>query len=91
MLRNKNIFAFKLLEVAFIMLINVKMPTLVGILTFMSMFFHVQLSIENITPCPPDRNAQMCKEFVSLIFAIVRKNTYTHFGNFNFVINTCNT
>ena len=30
-------FTFNLLEVEFIMLINVKMPTIVGILTFMSM------------------------------------------------------
>ena len=30
-------FAFKLSDVVFIMLINVKMPTPVGILTFMSM------------------------------------------------------
>ena len=29
--------AFKLSDVVFIMLINVKMPTIVGILTFMSM------------------------------------------------------
>ena len=32
---NKN-FAFILSDVVFIMLINVKMPTIVGILTFMS-------------------------------------------------------
>ena len=39
MLREKKTFlAFKLLYVVFIMLINVKMPTIVGILTFMSMF-----------------------------------------------------
>ena len=31
------VLAFKLLEVVFIMLINVKMPTIVGISTFMSM------------------------------------------------------
>ena len=33
----KTILAFKLWDVVFIILINVKMPTLVGILTFMSM------------------------------------------------------
>ena len=32
----KTFLAFKLSNVAFIMLINVKMPTIVGILTFMS-------------------------------------------------------
>ena len=35
-LQIKTLFAFKLSDVAFIMLINVKMPTIVGILTFMS-------------------------------------------------------
>ena len=30
-------FAFKLSDIVFIMLINVKMPTIVGILTFMTM------------------------------------------------------
>ena len=33
----KKFLALSLLDVAFIMLINVKMPTIVGILTFMSM------------------------------------------------------
>ena len=37
MLKNKYFLAFKLSDVVFIMLINVKMPTIVGILTFMSM------------------------------------------------------
>ena len=32
----KKFFALSLTDVAFIMLINVKMPTIVGILTFMS-------------------------------------------------------
>ena len=36
LLKNKLFFAFKLSDVVFIMLINVKMPTIVGILTFMS-------------------------------------------------------
>ena len=40
----KTFLAFKLSDVVFIMLINVKMPTIVGILTFMSSVFHVQLS-----------------------------------------------
>ena len=31
-----NFFALKLLDIVFILLINVKMPTTVGILTFMS-------------------------------------------------------
>ena len=35
MLIIKRCLAFKLLDVVFIMLINVKMPTIVGILTFM--------------------------------------------------------
>ena len=33
----EKIFAFKITNVVFIMLINVKMPTIIGILTFMSM------------------------------------------------------
>ena len=33
---NKEVFALGLADVAFIMLIIVKMPTIVGILTFMS-------------------------------------------------------
>ena len=36
MLKKKIFFAFKLLDGVFILLINVKMPTMVGILTFMS-------------------------------------------------------
>ena len=34
---NKDISSFKLSDIAFILLINVKMPTVVGILTFISM------------------------------------------------------
>ena len=37
MLKNKDSFVFKLSDVLFIMQINVKMPTIVGVLTFMSM------------------------------------------------------
>ena len=37
MLINKDFAAFKLSDVVFTMLINVKMPTTIGILTFMSM------------------------------------------------------
>ena len=33
---NNDFLAFKLSDVEFIMLINVKMPTIIGILTFMS-------------------------------------------------------
>ena len=36
MLKNKEVSCFKSLSYVFIMLINVKMPTIVGILTFMS-------------------------------------------------------
>ena len=36
-LKNKDFLAFILSDVVFIMLINVKMPTIVVILTFMSM------------------------------------------------------
>ena len=36
-LKNKDIFFSKLFDIVFIMLINVKMPTIVGILPFMSM------------------------------------------------------
>ena len=35
-LTNKEVFALSLLDVVFIMLLNVKMPMIVGILTFMS-------------------------------------------------------
>ena len=37
MLKSKTFLTFKLSEGVFIMLINVKMPTIVGILTFMGM------------------------------------------------------
>ena len=36
MLEIKDLFAFKLSDVAFVMLINVKMPTIVAILTLKS-------------------------------------------------------
>ena len=36
MLKNKTFLAFKLADVLFIMLISVKMPSIVGILTFLS-------------------------------------------------------
>ena len=36
-LKIKTFLAFRCSDVAFIMLINIKMPTIVGILTFMSM------------------------------------------------------
>ena len=36
-LKNKTFFDSKLSDVVFILLINVKMPTIVGIFTFMSM------------------------------------------------------
>ena len=46
MIKNqKKNLAFKLSDAAFIMLINVKMPTIVGIFTFMDMInFYAQLS-----------------------------------------------
>ena len=48
MLQNKKIYAFKLPDVVFIMLINVKMPTVVGILSFMGMInFTVSCSVEH--------------------------------------------
>ena len=37
MLKNEDFLAFKLSDIVFIMQINVKMPTIVGILTLMSM------------------------------------------------------
>ena len=37
----KKFLAFSLSDVVFIMLINVKMPTIVGILTFMSRIYNV--------------------------------------------------
>ena len=39
MLTNENVFVFKLSDVVFIMLINVKMATIVDILTFMSRIY----------------------------------------------------
>ena len=45
MLKMKTFLAFKLSDVVFSMLINVKMPTLVGILTFMNMI--ISCSVEN--------------------------------------------
>ena len=47
MLNQKAFLAFKLSAVAFIMLINVKMPTIVGILTFMSRINFVLSSVEH--------------------------------------------
>ena len=46
MLKNKD-FSFKLSDVAFIMLINVKMPTIVGILTLMSMINFMLILVED--------------------------------------------
>ena len=47
MLKNKAFLASKLSNVFFVMLINVKMQTLVGILTFMSMIHFMHTSIEH--------------------------------------------
>ena len=44
---NRMLLAFSLSDVAFIMLINVKMPTIVGILTFMSMINFVLSRVEH--------------------------------------------
>ena len=41
MLKNDTFLAFKLSDVVFIMFINVKMPTVVGILTSMSMIIFI--------------------------------------------------
>ena len=41
MLKNKDVSCFQTLSSLFIMLMNVKMPDIVGILTFMSMINHV--------------------------------------------------
>ena len=47
--KNKDFLAFKLSDAVFIMLINVKMPTIVGILTFMSTInFIVELSMKKV-------------------------------------------
>ena len=43
----KKLIALSLSDVLFIMLINVKMPTLVGILTYMSMINLVLISVEH--------------------------------------------
>ena len=47
---NEEVIALSLSDVVFIMLINVKMPTIVGILTFMSMinFCSAELSIKKV-------------------------------------------
>ena len=50
MLKNMTFLAFKLSDVVFIMLINVNMPTIVGILTFMSRIIScsVELSAKKV-------------------------------------------
>ena len=47
---NKELLTYKLSDVVIILLINVKMPTIVGILTFMSMinFMHCRVEHEKI-------------------------------------------
>ena len=47
LLKNKDFLAFKLSDVLFILLIIVKMPTMVGILTFMSMINFMLSSVEH--------------------------------------------
>ena len=49
MLKNKDFLAFRLSAVVFIVLINVKIPTIVGIITFMSMKkIYAQLSMKKV-------------------------------------------
>ena len=50
LLKSKGFLAFKLSDVEFIMLINVKMSAIVGILTYMSMVnsFSVELSMKKV-------------------------------------------
>ena len=50
MLRDKDIACFKLSDIVLSMLINVKMPTTVGVLTFISIIIScsVELSMENV-------------------------------------------
>ena len=43
----KTLLAFKLLDSVFIVLINVKMPTIVGILTFISMINFMLILVEH--------------------------------------------
>ena len=47
MLKREIIPAFKFSDLVFIMLINVKMPTIVGILTFMSMIHFLLSCVEH--------------------------------------------
>ena len=47
MLKNKDFFAFKLSEVVFIVLMNVKMTTIVDILTFVSLIDVIWVGHEN--------------------------------------------
>ena len=50
-LKNIICFAFKVLDAVFILLINVKMTTIVGILTFMSrIFMFIQKLCQNTQP-----------------------------------------
>ena len=51
MLKNTRI-DFNLSDVVFIMIINVKMPTIVCILTIMSLVFYALYEISFITPGP---------------------------------------
>ena len=46
MLKNEDFVAFKLSYVKIIMLINVKMSTIVGILTYMNMIYFVLITLK---------------------------------------------
>ena len=55
MLKNNAFSRFKILEIAFILLINVKMPTIVGILTFMSRIDFKFSGVEHEKSCITSR------------------------------------
>ena len=68
MLNKTTFLAFKLSENVFVMLINVKMPTIVGILTFMSM----------LILCPVETGLYLSLRLVGLQFVIVVFPDHTH-------------
>ena len=68
MLKNKDFLAFKFSDVVLIMLINVKMSTFVGILTFMSMINFMFSLVEHekslITSGPGRAQSDKCNFYV---------------------------
>ena len=63
----KNFLALSLSDVVFIMLINVKMPTIVGILKFMSRINFVLSSVKHGKSCITSRPGTSIIVFASLV------------------------